>query len=84
MNRPILAASSKDLPAGHVASFWTQIDLALGVYWPIRIGFNPGELLDFLLGWTALDIYGDDAQYMMKDRTNGRTLPPEAGASGLQ
>ena len=84
MNKPILAASSKDFPKGNVAQFWTQIDLALGIYWPVRIGFNPGELLDFVLGWTTLDIYGDDAQYLKKDRTKSRTVPLEAGASGVQ
>jgi hypothetical protein len=26
----------------------------------LRVGFNPGELVDFLLGWTTLDIYNDD------------------------
>ena len=26
-----------------------------------RVGFSPGQFLDFLLGWTALDIGGDDA-----------------------
>ena len=26
----------------------------------LRFGFNPGELLDFILGWFTIDIYGDD------------------------
>lgn len=26
----------------------------------VHLGFSPGELLDFLLGWTTLDIAGDD------------------------
>ena len=25
-----------------------------------RAGVNVGELIDFLLGWTTLDIFGDD------------------------
>jgi len=26
----------------------------------VRVGFNPAQFLDFLLGWTTLDIAGDD------------------------
>jgi hypothetical protein len=26
----------------------------------VRCGFNPGELLDFILGWTTIDIFKDD------------------------
>ena len=26
----------------------------------IKLGFNPGELLDFILGWTTIDIFSDD------------------------
>lgn len=39
---------------------YTQIDLVIGIGFSIRIGFNPGELIDFLLGWTTIDIYSDD------------------------
>jgi len=34
-------------------------------------GFSPGELADFLIGWTTLDIAGDDT---MADQTVGQ--PP--------
>ena len=27
-----------------------------------RLGLNPGELLDFGLGWTTLDIFADDLE----------------------
>ena len=39
----------------------TQIEAAIGIGPSLRLGFNPGELLDFILGWTTVDIYGDDA-----------------------
>ena len=41
-------------------SYYTDIECVAGFLLLIRIGFNPGELLDFLLGWTTLDIYDDD------------------------
>jgi hypothetical protein len=48
--------------SGVPASCYTQIEVAAGIAGTLRLGFNPGELLDFLLGWTTLDIYGDDLQ----------------------
>lgn len=42
------------------AAYWTQIDLALGVGGSVRLGFNPGELLDAILGHFGADIYHDD------------------------
>jgi hypothetical protein len=41
-------------------SYYTQIEVAAGAGGTLRLGFNPGELLDFVLGWFGLDIYGDD------------------------
>ncbi len=44
-------------------SYYTQLEVAAGALLVgARVGFNPGELLDFLLGWTTLDIYGDDVR----------------------
>ncbi|HOX06645.1 MAG TPA: hypothetical protein PK280_09600 [Planctomycetota bacterium] len=42
--------------------YYTQVEAVVGVGGTLRLGFNPGELLDFLLGWTTLDIYGDDLE----------------------
>ena len=39
---------------------YTQIELIAGLGRTLRFGFNPGELLDFILGWFTIDIYGDD------------------------
>ncbi|HOX06911.1 MAG TPA: hypothetical protein PK280_10955 [Planctomycetota bacterium] len=40
--------------------YYTQLEIAAGVGGTLRLGFNPGELLDFLLGWTTLDLFRDD------------------------
>ncbi|MBM4042192.1 MAG: hypothetical protein FJ290_27155 [Planctomycetes bacterium] len=38
-----------------------EMDIAATLLVPsFRVGFNPAEFLDFLLGWTTLDIAGDD------------------------
>ena len=40
--------------------YYTQIEVAAGIYRGIRFGINPGEILDFILGWTTIDIFDDD------------------------
>ena len=40
--------------------YYTQIEVAAGLGGTVRLGFNPGELLDFLLGFVGIDIYSDD------------------------
>jgi hypothetical protein len=43
-------------------SYFTQIECVMGLGVNLKIGFNPGELIDFILGWTTIDIYGDDIE----------------------
>lgn len=38
----------------------TQLEAIVGLGPAVRVGFNPGELADFLLGWLGVDLYGDD------------------------
>lgn len=45
---------------GGPVHYYTQIEIALGMWKSCRLGFNPGELLDFILGWTTIDILSDD------------------------
>ena len=45
---------------GKHACDYTQIEAVVGVGGSLRLGFNAGELMDFILGWTTLDIYHDD------------------------
>ena len=59
----ILGVAYPGAPCGEViypASYFTQIDIVAGLGGTIKLGFNPGELLDFILGWATLDIYRDD------------------------
>ena len=42
--------------------YWTQIEIQAALGLSLRLGFNPGELLDFILGWTTMDIYNDDLE----------------------
>ena len=48
------------------APFFTEIEVVAALGPSIRLGFNPGELLDFILGWTTLDIYNDDLEKRKK------------------
>ena len=62
---------------------YTQIELAGGLLATLRLGFNPGELLDFLLGWTTLDIYGDDIEEAKERRSNPTSEGIRQPADGL-
>jgi len=42
------------------APFFTGIEMVAALGPSIRVGFNPGELIDFILGWTTIDIFNDD------------------------
>jgi len=35
----------------------------------LRIGFDIGALLDFVLGWTTIDIYSDDLESRKKEES---------------
>jgi hypothetical protein len=52
--------------------YLTQLEFEAGILFVPRIGFNPGELLDFLLGWGGVDIFHDDL---------GRGAPADAPAA---
>ena len=41
-------------------SSFTQLEVAMGLGFTVRLGFNPGEALDFLAGWIGIDLYNDD------------------------
>lgn len=42
------------------ASYYTQIEVAGGLLKTLRLGVNPGEAIDFLLGWVRIDLFDDD------------------------
>lgn len=69
---PLLSVSKK-------AYYYTQLEVAAGLGYTVRLGFNPGELLDFLLGWTTIDIFGDDVGIPpTKEELCATLTPPEA------
>lgn len=41
-------------------AIYTRLGIDFGLIFEIHIGFNPGELADFLLGFVGIDIYKDD------------------------
>jgi len=53
--------------------YYTQLEAVVALGPSFRIGFNPGEFVDFILGWFGVDIYNDDRDYL---RT---MLPPKPG-----
>lgn len=42
------------------ATYFTQVEISFGLFGGTRVGLNPGEFLDFVLGWFGLDLFGDD------------------------
>jgi hypothetical protein len=42
--------------------YFFQVEALIGLGPTVRVGLNFGELLDFLLGWTTIDIFGDDIE----------------------
>jgi hypothetical protein len=56
------------LEEGKNPAYWSQIEVVVGLGLAVRLGLNPGELLDFFLGWFGVDIYSDD-------REAGNALP---------
>ena len=51
---------------------YTDIEVTAALFRGFSIGFNPGELLDFLAGFICLDLYGDDISLCSK---RGRSMP---------
>lgn len=41
-------------------AYHTQLELNLALGGSLRLGLNPGEVADFLLGWVRIDLYRDD------------------------
>lgn len=51
---------AQETPPRHPATYYTQIEAVLSCGAGFRVGFNPGELIDFILGWFKVDMYDDD------------------------
>ena len=74
---PFIAVPRTPDTYGYPLYYFTQIEVVVAVGRSVRLGFNPGELLDFILGWTTIDIFGDDLEAKKKrnSRTKVRTVP---------
>ena len=42
---------------------WTQVEVTAAAGPAVTMGFNPGELADFIVGWFGIDLYGDDIRW---------------------
>ena len=51
--------------------YFTQIEVTAGAGLGFRVGFNPGELVDFILGWATLDLFKDDVVKFEKTNIGG-------------
>ncbi|MBE7412776.1 MAG: hypothetical protein L6Q54_01830 [Leptospiraceae bacterium] len=47
-------------PHGYSKSYLFQVEIYAGIYYGLRLGFNFAELVDFILGFTTIDILDDD------------------------
>lgn len=60
---PLISVVEKDKShRAFVHPYYTQIEVAGGVLGTARLGVNPGELVDFILGWAMIDIFADDIE----------------------
>ncbi len=51
------------------AYYFTQLEIQAGLFLGLRLGLNPGELFDFLVGWAGFDPFDDDEPYeTLEDR----------------
>jgi hypothetical protein len=61
--KDVLAASPLPiLTVGNEPHFFSAIEVAGGLVFSLRLGFNAGEFVDFVLGWWGGDLYSDDLE----------------------
>lgn len=62
-------------------AYLTQVEIVAGLGPSIRLGCNPGELLDFGLGWFGIDIFHDDVSkgHASNNQQARRLTTPTAG-----
>jgi len=57
---PVPTEKDAPLPPGMRAKYLTQVEVVGGLVVTLRLGLNVGEIVDFVLGWASVDIFGDD------------------------
>lgn len=60
-------------PWNQLLPYYTQMDVVVAPGGAVRLGFNPGELLDFIIGWTAVDLFADDINASKQKTTSNHT-----------
>lgn len=63
--------------------YYTHIEVVAGLVGSVRVGFNPGELVDFMLGIVGLDILHDDLarRERMEAVPGSAAKPPSEGVA---
>ncbi len=56
--------------------YYTQVEVCGGFLNTIRIGVNPGEFFDFLLGWIGVDFFDDDIGLIETNTVTEKKTPP--------
>lgn len=56
-----------------IVPHYTLLEIAGGLFGTVRLGFNPGELIDFVLGWVGIDIFKDDVGSIDKEKRSNPT-----------
>jgi len=63
------------LVIGSKPAFYSQIEAAGGFGITARLGFNAGEFVDFILGWSGADFYHDDIGQNTEPQPNPKLGP---------
>ncbi|MDZ4725491.1 MAG: hypothetical protein SH817_05010 [Leptospira sp.] len=69
-------------PFGYPDGFLWNFEIVGGIYGGGRLGFNFGEMADFLIGFTTLDMYDDDVEGKSKPTFPGFPFPAPTTTEG--
>lgn len=58
--------------------YYTQMELVIGCGPSLRLGVNPGELLDFILGWMTIDMFNDDLERRKQNEESNKPNPGDS------
>jgi hypothetical protein len=70
----------EDTGDGITPAYYTDLEVVVAAILSVRVGFNPGELVDFLLGFFGVDIYGDDLEVSRNDEPASVVAPRTTNA----
>jgi hypothetical protein len=62
-----LGKKKKDDPRPLFHPYYTQAEVCVAWFGSLRIGVNPGELADFVLGWVGIDVFDDDIGFVVEE-----------------